>query len=336
MLLTGTLKIVGTRSSLLLIAFFCALGVFGCRQGDNAAVAILHRGDRIDIVNASGKVLRSRIIGRKDLEEVSMDRDAAYGAGIVGRCYDRAGGDLYELPNDGGAARRIDIGDLLPPSSPELKLFDREIRVEPAVSPDGETIAFAVRPCGTTHDLDLVESYGVIGVYERKSGKARALPGSQTPAGAPIAYANLPEWSDDGKKLLVRFEIGFTVLRMPEGNSIAENPSPQPDNLTLGLGWLGSRCVIYVEGKDFDAALQGERKAFNVETKEIRALAEVLKAWGEPASRLSSFRWPYATVVGDSRTFWILGESGKVTKQVTDEGVHLLPISSGVVPEFCR
>src|SRR5207253_2709359 len=158
---------------------------------------------------------------------------------------------------DDGKPKKIEIADLLPPSDllPTGKSRDYEIREGPEVSPDGEMTAFAVRPCGRNRPLDIVESYGLIGLYERKSGAVRILVDSGLPNGSPRGYAYGPVWSDDGKRLLVRYETGFRILRVPEGTLVLLVFDAPIDSNTLGLGWLGSQCVIYGQGTDFDKAL---------------------------------------------------------------------------------
>ena len=225
---------------------------------------------------------------------------------------------------------------LFPTSLPQE---EREVFADPAVSPSGEVVAFVVRPCNPEHHLDAVEGAGVVATYERSTGRVQVLAGGITLDGLPVGYAWSPTWSEDGKLLFINFETGFRVLQFPGGAVQSEPPVTMPDLWSSAVGWMGSRCVVYVEGKDYLAAENNPRMVLNVFTGNARLLSDMVGSGGA-SFRGSPVRWPHALSNDRGQiSIYTFGTSGKHNRRTLGQGitaVQFLRSSPVSMPAFCR
>src|SRR5688500_243851 len=97
-----------------------------------------------------------------------------------------------ERASDRAIRRRICMSDVTPPYKPLTpeEIVDRPVPEKPALSPDGASVAFTVRPYGRKGEHD-----------ERAIWLSRnGAPGEAFTSGT--ADDNWPVWSPDGTKLL--------------------------------------------------------------------------------------------------------------------------------------
>ncbi len=305
-------------------------------QGQRAAFVARFQ-DRLWLLDQGGKPLRKLPVGLAGIGSVSIDSAARYGVGVSGRCAGDNAGELREFETTKPASRPLKLPRPLFPSS--LPQDEREVFADPAVSPSGEVVAFVVRPCNPEHHLDAVEGAGVVATYERSTGRAQVLAGGVTPDGVPAGYAWSPTWSDDGKLLFVNFETGFRVLRFSVGAMQAEPPVTMPDLWNSAVGWMGSRCVVYVEGKDRLAAENNPRMVLNVFTGKARLLSDIVGSGGA-TFRGFQVRWPDAVLNDRGQisiyTFRTSGQHNRRTLGPGITAVQFLPGSPVSLPAFCR
>lgn len=92
---------------------------------------------------------------------------------------------------------------------------ERELYSDPAVSPDGRSVAFTVYAVEGNDSDDLVGLAGPLAVLDLNSGQRRVVAATRRINGQP-AFVNNPVWSSDGRRLLIAFEVGGAIVDVGE------------------------------------------------------------------------------------------------------------------------
>ncbi len=156
------------------------------------------------------------------------------------------GGPLYLLTLNDGRLRKLSRGLYWPPLP---KVTDREVYADPEFSPDGNSVVFAIRDIPRSGGTDMVEASGPLAVMDVKTGVVQLLRSTLNVQGQGPAFANGPQWSPDGTRILVSFETGFAVVSA-DGKDlrVAEPPLPSQYDWSTALGWLGDSCILFGVG----------------------------------------------------------------------------------------
>lgn len=298
-------------------------------------VVVARFGDRLQVLDETLKTVRLLPFRLTEYSRFSVNTGLA-GVAVRKRCDPNGGGDLYflQVPEK---AKKLTWSQhfLLGPFEKD----ETEVYAEPALSPSGKLLAFVVRPCNLKRQLDLVESSGVVVLFDRVKGRPWVLPGTKNETGAAIGFANNPTWSADEKLLYVNFETGFRVLRAVDGTVASEYP-PQAkvDTWSNAVGWIGSRCIVFTEGKDFREAEENPLLVLNIEKKESKRLDSLLEEPRDRIARIVSLQWPYVLSANTGKlSLAKLGRNGFAGRLLTgaDQAV-LIFRENNDFPLFCR
>ena len=99
-----------------------------------------------------------------------------------------------------------------------------EVYADPSLSRNTGLVAFAIHPeyrnAAQAKEEDLVEASGPIAVIRTDGSGARILKSTLDLQGGGPFFANLPQWSPDGKRILFSFEVGGGVTDAAGGNFV--------------------------------------------------------------------------------------------------------------------
>lgn len=130
------------------------------------------------------------------------------------------------------------------PAFPERELYSA---VE--VSPDSQSVVFAVHSVADNDTDDLVGLSGPLAVMDLLSGKARILSSTEKVDGEGPAFANGPRWSNDGKKLLMAFEVSGAITSA-KGDALQwfdrHMPKPFDEGQVSPKGWWSDKEILCV------------------------------------------------------------------------------------------
>ena len=236
------------------------------------------------------------------------------------------GSALYLLKVSSGAVVR-----LTPPGG-------LEVYGDPAFSPDGRAVAMAVHGQASG---DLVEGSGPLAIMALDTREISILKATLGSRGEPLGFVNEPEWSPDGTRLVVNFELGFSQVNA-KGNSLQDVASMigcDGCEYMNAVGWLGSKCVVYQAGKNYEEALKTPARVLNLVARTTKPANEVL---GVPASSLTD-------VLKFSPALWVRRAGPKLVVEgggsawelplapEADVFVSIMPRGDqSRVPEVCR
>ncbi len=122
-------------------------------------------------------------------------------------------GQIYRLDFEGSQIRKLTTAAFYFTADrfPHAKFPKRELYSDVEVSPDSKSVAFAVHSVADNDSDDLVGLSGPLAVMELLSGKVRILNSTEKLDSEGPAFANSPRWSNDGKKLLMAFEVSGAI-----------------------------------------------------------------------------------------------------------------------------
>lgn len=128
----------------------------------------------------------------------------------------------------------------------------KEVFADPSLSPNADTIAFAIHPqyrnVTQAKEEDLVEASGPIALISTDGNGARILKSTlDLQAGGPF-FTNSPQWSPDGKRILFSFEVGGGVVDATGGNFIdlsAAMAGSMKDSWVHPLSWSGNDSIFF-------------------------------------------------------------------------------------------
>jgi len=129
-----------------------------------------------------------------------------------------------------------------------------EVYADPAFSPDGKRVVFAIRDYYPGSDRNnAVDDAGPLATVDLRSGRVRILTSTLNVDGQGVAFSNSPRWSPDGRRILVSFEVGASItsahgvgLQQLTDVMDASLKPVQDDELgSTALDWVGNECVVY-------------------------------------------------------------------------------------------
>ncbi len=155
-------------------------------------------------------------------------------------------GILYELRLADSNLREL-------PSKPfyfkTLGRGERELYSDPAISPDSQSVAFAVHAVSGNDRNDLVGLSGPLAVMDLGSGQRRVLLATKDIAGQGSAFVNDPVWSSDGRRLLIAFEAGggITDVGGQQLQLLGDlMMKPFSDGVASPVAWWSSDEILFV------------------------------------------------------------------------------------------
>lgn len=317
------------------VPLLVALTGLACGQQQQAVIVTTYDGG-LNVLGEYGQLIRTVKTNVPLNGTFSIDRQVRYGVGVQGRCHGEIAGSLQQVDLLKDALLPIQVNKVLPYQPPPGEV---EVYQDPSVSPSGQHVAFIVRPCNTARKLDGVEAAGFVVVWERGTAKARLLQGSRGEDGWPLGSAMNPTWSDDERYLFVNYETGFRVMRATDGSIVgADLPPDASASWSSAQGWIGTNCIVYMHGPDFDIAHASPRMVVNVASRKTDTLAKVLGYTSSLAPE--AVRWPFImSRIGDELEMLSFAAGKPTVRRMLRGGdsIQLLPNALQVpVPPFCR
>lgn len=209
------------------------------------------------------------------------------------------------------------------------------VYADPDFSPGAGKVVFAV------HDAahgDLVEASGPLAVIDLASHRIHTLKSTTNIDGQGPAFANNPQWSPDGKQILLSFETGAAITDA-EGEKLW-NISDQlgTEGWSNAVGWLGPGCVVYIAGKDVQDARRSPARVLQLGKRTSSDMSGLIGVSKEAVTNLVAVspqvrvrRDGDQLVVESGRSRWTIPYSGGNTfvKIIPERGVV------GQVPVGC-
>jgi hypothetical protein len=210
---------------------------------------------------------------------------------------------------------------------------------DPEFSLGGFHVLLAIH--GSAHG-DLVEGSGPIGILDIKTRSISVLKASTRIDGNGPAFANAPHWAPDGASIVFSFETGAAVMDT-KGEKLRDITSQMEragEEWSHAVGWLGSKCVVYVAGKNQKDANQKPPRALNLANGTTSSASHLL---GVPENSLVG-------LTAFSPMIWVRNTGGKIIagsrdgeweipiKNMRDVIVRLVPTSKSKngIPEVCQ
>jgi hypothetical protein len=126
----------------------------------------------------------------------------------------------------------------------------REVYADPQFSPDGQHLVFSVRKFSQSGANDASDAAGPLAVMEVATRQVHIVKSTTSVAGKGPCYTNTPLWSPDGSYILYSCESGFAITPT-DGSSVRKlDAGTENRPWTAAIGWLGRRCVLYVQARD--------------------------------------------------------------------------------------
>jgi hypothetical protein len=126
---------------------------------------------------------------------------------------------------------------------------ERELYSDVEVSPNSQSVAFAVHSVADNDSDDSVGLSGPLAVMELLSGKVRILSSTEKVDGEGPAFANSPRWSNDSKKLLMAFEVSGAITSA-NGDTLQwfdrHMPKPFDEGQVSPKGWWSNQEILCV------------------------------------------------------------------------------------------
>lgn len=302
----------------------------------NDGVAYTSRGALIikDATSKTVRVIRTTIpIGSFS---ISPDKRSVVFAPPGRKCgapgLGRQGGPLYLLTLATGQTRR-----LIPE---QTHIYGkREVYADPDFSPNGSQVVFAIHrdSCG-----DAVMTAGPYAVFNIRTARVRILASTVDPSGSGYgpAYGFKPRWSPNGQWILANFEDTFDLIIPSSTHLLGVSTSKNWIKASLanigteGIGWLGSRCVVFVAGETSPKSAY----VLNLSTHRVEPLDKLLGVSLATTTNLIDF----------TPTIWVRQSDSKLVAETrnghwdisnVDHGVYVRAIASQSaeqVPLTCR
>lgn len=291
------------QSIALFAALALVLGVQAAEDADRASVGYSESGV-LYLTTDSGRLLRT-VKSTLPIRDFAVSPDGKYvvfGA-VDGTAY---GGPLYLLTLASGTVRELTRG-----SKNRSVVYS-----DPEFSPDGSRVVLAIH--ASAHG-DLVEAAGPIGVLVLETGQLSVLSATAKIDGDGPAFSNEPHWAPNSFSVLFSFETGAAEVnakggKLRELTSLMEGTG---DSWSHAVGWLGSKCVVYIAGKDQKDADRKPARVLNLITGTTLPAAQLLGATEDSMVGLTAF----------SPALWIRSVNNRVIA-TSKRGMWDIPVHS--------
>ena len=147
---------------------------------------------------------------------------------------------------------------------------DREVYADPHISPDGRHVVFAVHQFSPGDGNDAIDAAGPLAVVSLDSGNVRVVPSTTNIDGNGPCHANTPMWSPNGSQIVFSCETG-SAITATDGSKLRKLPTgTEQKPWSAVIGWLGGRCVLYVQAKDGTSYDTFDLRWLNLDTAETQ------------------------------------------------------------------
>ena len=240
------------------LVLFLALAQLVTAQPVPASSLAYIKNDSLSIVAKHGEVLYT-IVMRPPVSDFSVSRDRKTIVVVSNGTAD--GGDLevIDLPH----RRRSKL--MVWPVYFKQENAGREVYAHPQISPDGRRVVVVVHSNDEGGADNFVKSAGPLATVELDSGKTQLVTSTMNIDGHGPCHANTPLWSPDGSRILFSCESGFAITHVNGSNLTMLSAGTQQKPWTAAIGWMGSRCILYVQAKD-DGSYDTEVRLLNLAT----------------------------------------------------------------------
>jgi hypothetical protein len=147
----------------------------------------------------------------------------------------------------------------------------------------------------------LTRQKGIIGP---ETGQLSVLAATTRIDGDGPAFSNEPHWAPNASSVLFSFETGAAVVdangeRLRDLTSLMEDSG---QGWSHAVGWLGSKCVVYIAGKNQKDANQRPARVLNLRTNAAMSASQLLGVADSSLVGLIAF----------SPEIWIRTEGNKI------------------------
>jgi WD40-like Beta Propeller Repeat len=168
--------------------------------------------------------------------------------------------DLARIRPD-GSGRRVLVHNIIPATQSQ---FESGVDVQPAWSPNGSTIAFAVRfgdvreqkAPSPRHGRVLASKYGIYVVRPDGTGLRRV---AATPYTEELSEAPALAWSANNDRIAFADSRGITIVDVTDGSQyrLTSLPRDMPDD--NGVSWAPSTHVLFSHRGNVYTVIPGQR-----------------------------------------------------------------------------
>lgn len=231
----------------LLLLLFLLTNFLRAQKSPHVAIAYLNH-KKIVVADTSGAVIRIVPVPfKREVSGIAVDNSGTQVIATA-RTFGRGefGGDFFLWTARSGKWVQITHG---PYVFKEKEKGHREVYDQAAFSPDGHSIAFAIHYESEYDDNDIVDASGPAALMRLGTSKVNVIKSTsgdgKDPTGPPW-LSNAPQWSPDGKQLLLSFESGFAVIDLRSGRLRNLNPEIERGAGTYAVNWLDSSRVLFL------------------------------------------------------------------------------------------
>jgi hypothetical protein len=221
------------------------------------AIAYSEDGD-VYLVAGSGEILR-KVKSPLPIYDFAVSPDAQLI--VFNRVGPREhGGPLYLL--------RIATGE-----TARLTPRTSEVYADPEFSPNGDRIVFAIH---AQAGGDLVEAAGPLGTIDIKTRRLSVLAATANVDGHGPCYSNEPHWDPNGRQILFSCEAGVEEVGA-NGKYLRDLTSMLVGgDWSHALGWIGSRCAVYLAGNNQKEAAHNPIRVLYLDTGKTELAEQLL------------------------------------------------------------
>jgi hypothetical protein len=202
----------------------------------------------------------------------------------------------------------------------------REVYADPAFSPTGRRIAFAIHWESLGDDNDVVMASGPLAIMDIATRRIEVIRATNEVYLKEPAYANTPVWSPDGTRILMNFEVGCGMVDVSNG-TLTDPGKKTTESLAACVGWKNERSILFTTGKDSDEYAKFVTKILDISSNQI---VDTSIAIGTKQDELKGLHaWTTRAMVRemDSKRVLIVG------RQIIDlsipDAVALAPVGHG-------
>jgi len=263
------------------------LTVFGVATGIHAQkpAVVLAEGKAVVFAGADGKVTR-RIPLSVEVDAVVFSRETGR---LVIQTKGEWGGRLYLVDPKTGVLRgllpypiyfkNLTAKDKEVPESERERINreEHEVYADPEFDPTGNLLVFAVHDSGPGA-WDLVLASGPLAVLDLRTGQARVLESTLLKSEQGPAFANNPQWSADGTRILWNHEAG-SELADAAGRATTDISGwfeLRESEMGFGVAWIDHGSILYAVYPEAAGAPPARFSVLDLATRHSRPAAESL------------------------------------------------------------